>query len=167
MSPHLVWPEHERGKLGSVGVVVDRHTGVKDGYALPAPPTDAPVVDFQVSSLRRVRRLVGEHGTQAGLSDGRVADLQLAVNEVATNSLLYGGGEGTVRVWRQDGWILCEVRDRGRIEDPLAGRRRPAPMTVGGYGLWIANQLCELVQLRTSSEGSIVRLHMRLPVHSG
>ena len=31
-----------------------------------------------------------------------------------------------------------------------------------GRGLWLANQLCNLVQIRSSPEGTTVRLHMRL-----
>jgi anti-sigma regulatory factor (Ser/Thr protein kinase) len=87
----------------------------------------------------------------------------LAVNEVATNSIRHGGGVGAARVWRADGAIVCEIADAGRIEDPLVGRRRPDAGTIGGRGLWIANQLCELVQMRTFAAGTVVRLHMRLP----
>jgi len=32
----------------------------------------------------------------------------------------------------------------------------------GGWGLWLANQLCDLVQLRELPEGSVVRLHQHL-----
>ena len=31
----------------------------------------------------------------------------------------------------------------------------------GGYGLWLANQLCDLVQIRSLPAGTAVRLHMR------
>ena len=58
--------------------------------------------------------------------------------------------------------MVCEVRDRGRIEEPLVGRRRPEPGARGGHGLWMANQLCDLVQLRSRRSGTSVRLHMRL-----
>jgi anti-sigma regulatory factor (Ser/Thr protein kinase) len=129
---------------------------------LPDPPQAVPVLSFAASSLRDVRALISAHAAQAGLSRGRAADLLLAVNEVATNSLLHGGGRGTVRVWREDDALVCEVRDEGRIEDPLAGRRRPASDSEGGRGLWLANQVCELVQLRTFLAGSVIRLHMRV-----
>lgn len=129
---------------------------------LPDPPRGAPVCIFDVDSLREVRVLLAAHAARAGLSDGRTADLLLAVNEIATNSLLHGGGRGTVRVWCQDDALVCEVRDEGRIEDPLAGRRRPSSDSHGGRGLWLANQLCELVQVRTFTAGSAVRLHMRI-----
>jgi anti-sigma regulatory factor (Ser/Thr protein kinase) len=59
--------------------------------------------------------------------------------------------------------LICEVRDQGRIDDPLVDRRRPRRDQAGGYGLWLANRLCDLVQLRSGSTGSAIRLHMRLP----
>jgi anti-sigma regulatory factor (Ser/Thr protein kinase) len=130
--------------------------------ALPDPPQGAEVMDFQLVSLREVRDRVANHGARAGLSEERIADLRLAVNEVATNSLVHGGGRGTLGVWYEGGAVICEVRDRGRIEDPLAGRRRPSAEGVGGHGLWLANQLCELVQVRTFASGGAVRLHMRV-----
>jgi len=152
----------------SLGISVDY-----PGAELLALPFDEPlpepsgygevVLDFDAGTLRDVRALVGTHSARAGLSDGRAADLLLAVNEVATNSLLHGGGRGTMRIWCESDVLVCEVRDEGCIEDPLAGRRRPAPGSVGGRGLWLANQLCELVQVRTFSSGSAVRLHMHLP----
>ena len=85
----------------------------------------------------------------------------LATHEVATNSIRHGGGEGTLRVWHEDGMVVCEVRDRGRLDQPLAGRARPELEDGGGWGLWLANQLCDLVQIRTLPDGNVVRLLLR------
>ena len=87
----------------------------------------------------------------------------LAVNEVATNSVRHGGGRGMLRIWQEPDALICEVRDGGRIDDPLAGRRRPGGAQIGGYGLWLANQVCDLVQVRSYADGSAVRVHMRTP----
>jgi hypothetical protein len=81
---------------------------------------------------------------------------------VATNSLLHGGGRGVLRTWTHDGTFFCEVSDGGRIRDPLAGRALPSDLLDGGRGLWIVNHLCDLVQVRSSPAGSVVRLHMGL-----
>ena len=69
---------------------------------------------------------------------------------------------GTVRVWKENGTLLCEVQDEGRIEAPLAGRIKPRPDQLTGRGLWLVNQLCDLVQIRSSEQGNVVRLHMSL-----
>ena len=84
----------------------------------------------------------------------------LAVNEIAANSVQHGGGSGTLRIWREGDVLTCEIRDSGHLDDPLADRRRPAPGEDGGRGLWLANQLCDLVQVRSFTTGTTVRLHM-------
>jgi anti-sigma regulatory factor (Ser/Thr protein kinase) len=82
------------------------------------------------------------------------------VNEIATNSVRHGGGQGVLRVWEDGEALICQVEDRGRIEEPLVGRQRPVLDQPDGRGLWLANQLCDLVQVRTFENGSAVRVHM-------
>lgn len=134
--------------------------GLLDG-ALPPPPDGATFgMDFGKSDLRHVRQLVSERAGTAGLDIRRTEDLVLAACEVATNSIQHGGGKGTLRVWYKDGKLVCDVHDTGRITDPLVGRERPPIDQPSGRGLWIANQLCDLVQIRSGEEGTQVRLQM-------
>ena len=53
------------------------------------------------------------------------------------------------------------IADDGRIDDPLAGRKRPDVDACSGRGLWMVNQLCELVQIRSTLTGTAVRMHFR------
>ena len=122
---------------------------------LAPPPSNARVLGFELDTLVEVRRLTAECAT--GLGHDRGEDLVLAVAEAAANSVRHGGGRGILRIWHDDGSVICELRDRGRIDDPLAGRRAPNHEQIGGRGLWIANTVCDLVQIR---EGA-VRLHMK------
>jgi len=94
------------------------------------------------------------------MDDVKVQDFILAVSEVSTNSLRYGGGRGVARVWTNGATSVFEIRDEGVIDRALAGRIRPTPGQPSGYGLWLANQVCDLVQIRTFDSGSVVRLHM-------
>jgi anti-sigma regulatory factor (Ser/Thr protein kinase) len=128
---------------------------------LPDPPRRPQEFSFQTGMLPDVRAFVYQHATNSGLSATRTAELVLAVNEVVTNSLRHGGGHGTLAAWRDDYGVICDVRDGGRISRPLVGRERPTTDQEGGRGLWLANQLCDLVQIRSSLAGTIVRLHMR------
>ena len=128
---------------------------------LPAPPYTPRELTFRRGTVRDVRTFVAARAAGAGLSNRRLGDLLLAVTEIATNSVRHAGGWGMLRVWRDDEALVCEVRDSGCIEEPLAGRERPAEAQVGGYGLWLANQLCDLVQVRSFAAGNVVRLHMR------
>jgi anti-sigma regulatory factor (Ser/Thr protein kinase) len=128
---------------------------------LPEPPPEAEELPFAAGSLASVRRMVELRARGAGLSHERAGDLVLAVNEVATNSIRHGGGYGVLRAWLTADTLIFEVADAGAIADPLAGRERPASGQSGGHGLWLCNQVCELVQLRTFASGSVVRLHTR------
>ena len=89
-------------------------------------------------------------------------DLVLAVSEVATNSVVHASGGGTLHAWEESGSLMCEVRDDGHLQYPLTGRERPAAGQTSGRGLWLANHVCDLVQMRTSGTGNVVRLHMSL-----
>ena len=126
---------------------------------LPAPPTGAEVISY-LSDLRPMRRLVEDYAGRNGLSDDRTASLVLAASELAANTLRHTSGGGTVRVWHTRLEILCQVEDAGWITDPLAGRRR-RPAAEPGHGLWLVNQVCDLVELRSGQAGTTVRLHMR------
>jgi len=129
--------------------------------ALPDPPPDAKVL-FYDADLRRVRALVASEAVQAGLPDPRVSDLVLAVSEVAANTLRHTPAGGVLHVWCGYDEVICQTHDRGWITDPLAGRRRPPVDRPGGQGLWVVNQVCDLVELRTGHTGTTVRMHMGL-----
>lgn len=130
--------------------------------ALPPPPDDATALEFEREELSSIRELVGHETAVASLPAERGSDLVAAVSELAANSVIHGGGRGTLHVWREPGAFLAEVHDRGTIEQPLVGRLRPGLEQEGGRGLWMVNQLCDLVQIRSGPEGSGIRLRMNL-----
>lgn len=121
-------------------------------------PEDADSMSLSPRTLSTVRRWIRELGLAAGLSKDRAVDLVLAVAEAAANAIRHGGGAGIVFAWRRDGELIVEVRDSGRLADPLAGRLRPPLTAKGGRGLWLMHQLCDLVEL---SPG-LFRLHLSL-----
>ncbi|MET0628076.1 MAG: sensor histidine kinase [Acidimicrobiia bacterium] len=132
----------------------------------PLPEPTVPVREHRFATdteIVALRELVAERARASGLPAQGVADIVLAVHEIATNSIRYGGGYGDARVWHDDAGLVCEIRDRGYITDPLVGRRAPRGDAVGGRGIWIANHLADLVQLRSSPAGTTVRVHVRTP----
>jgi anti-sigma regulatory factor (Ser/Thr protein kinase) len=130
---------------------------------LPSPPARAEAVSYR-TGLRPIRSLVERRACRSGLSGDRAASLVLAVSELAANTLRHTSAGGMVHIWDTPGEILCQVQDRGWIADPLAGRTRRDAVEPG-HGLWLVNQLCDLVELRTGQAGTTVRLHMRRPRH--
>ena len=144
--PHLRYGGHEHA--------VDEFT--RD---LPGPPPTAEEIPFGVHDLAGLRSVVRRLGGMAGLHPDATDDLVLAAHELAANSVLHGGGGGVLRGWRDSRALVLEVSDRGVILDPLVGRGRARSVDEGGRGVWMANQLCDLVQVRSSPRGTSVRLH--------
>ncbi|MBV9380302.1 MAG: sensor histidine kinase [Streptosporangiaceae bacterium] len=124
---------------------------------LPPAAADAEPLAFG-ADISGVREFAARHARAAGLDSGRVSDLVIAVSEIAGNALDHGGG--VIRAWCPGGELICQVEDAGHITDPLAGRRRP-PDAPSGHGLWLVNQLCDLVETRTGPAGTTTRIHMR------
>jgi anti-sigma regulatory factor (Ser/Thr protein kinase) len=127
---------------------------------LPAPPATAETLGYQ-ASLQPVRRLVAGHARRAGLPSERIADLVLAASEIAGNTLRHTGAGGTLHVWHTGEEVVCQIQDQGWITDPLAGRIRQ-PADERGHGLWVVNQVCDLVELRTGQGGTTIRMHMSI-----
>jgi anti-sigma regulatory factor (Ser/Thr protein kinase) len=129
---------------------------------LPEPPASARAIAFDVETLPAVRAAVRRYAHEAGLAQAPTDRLVLASGELTSNSVRHGGGGGTMRLWRDDGSLVCEITDHGRIDDPLLDRRRPERDQLGGWGLWIANQACDLLQLRSLPGGTVARLHVQV-----
>lgn len=142
------------------------HSGMAAGNVLvdPLPDLGPPIIElrFDLDALSELRAAVREHAADLGLAGHRVSDFVLVADELATNSVRHGGGGGTMRLWRQSSYAICEVHDEGVITDPLVGRRRPDfTHHVGGAGLWTANRLCDLLLIRSrEAYGTSVRAHL-------
>lgn len=127
---------------------------------LPEPVTQAETVEAGAAvDIVLARRLAGARAAGAGLPPTRVADVQLVVTELLTNSVDHGGGTGTLRIWLDGGRFVCEVRDHGTISDPLAGRRPARPGQPRGRGLLLVNQIADLVRLHTGNGWTVIRAY--------
>jgi anti-sigma regulatory factor (Ser/Thr protein kinase) len=129
-------------------------------FPLSRPPARAQRFDY-TADLRSVRASVSRYAQDAGLTADRLPDLVIAVGEVIANTLRHTSGGGTVCIWHTRSEVICQISDTGHITDPLVGLRRP--LGPGGLGLWVVNQVCDLVELRTGERGTTIRMHMSLP----
>jgi anti-sigma regulatory factor (Ser/Thr protein kinase) len=127
---------------------------------LPRPPRSALAYWFDMHSLAATRRLVADFATTAGLSEERVDDLVLSVNELTTNSIEHANGGGELLVWQEGDAVVCEVRDSGVLRDPMVGRLKPTLSSNGGYGVVMVNLLCDLVRIHSGEEGTAIRVHV-------
>jgi anti-sigma regulatory factor (Ser/Thr protein kinase) len=129
-------------------------------WPLEPPPAEVAACQFE-GDFRRLRQFVASDARVVSLGVERSRQLLLSVNEAATNAFKYGDGHCEVKIWRDDASVVSEVSSGGWFEDPLAGRRRPPKDAVSGRGLWLINQLCDMVELRSAKPATVVRMHMR------
>ncbi|MCL3998928.1 sensor histidine kinase [Streptomyces lavenduligriseus] len=177
----LLCPYDTTGGNASLEEMVRCHPEIRaDGHTSPCTDFDPrapfdfaplshpcdPYEEFSFTSgdLPALRDKITSCAERLGLGGRKLRELHLAATEVATNSIRHGGGQGTLRTWSEEQRLVCEFRDSGYIADPLVGRVRPGPTQVGGRGLWLAHQMCDLVEIRSTPEtGTVVRLHAELP----
>ncbi|MFF9620425.1 anti-sigma factor RsbA family regulatory protein [Streptomyces griseosporeus] len=127
---------------------------------LPPAPSGVPPFAFTADALSPARHHAVAEGRRLGLTGVRLDDLALVTAELTTNSVVHGGGSGTLRVWADGGYVVCEVRDAGRLTDPLAGRRPVPRDRRGGRGLLLVNLVSDLVRMHTGDEGTAVRAYL-------
>ncbi|MEU9152304.1 sensor histidine kinase [Streptomyces sp. NPDC048417] len=126
-------------------------------YNLPLPPAPSVAFAFDAGSLPTARHFATAEAARLGLTGVRLHDLALITAELTTNSVVHGGGSGTLWVWGEGEYVVCEVADKGHLTDPLAGRRPAAGDQRGGRGLLLVNLVADLVRVHTGTAGTTIR----------
>jgi MEDS: MEthanogen/methylotroph, DcmR Sensory domain len=135
------------------------HAGTMFGQGLPEP---CGPFEYRVLTEGNSHDLGGwvfRHAAAAGLPVERAHRLSTAVQEISRGGLRDSEGDGLVRLWREDSSLVCEVKDRSVVADPMVGRRPPRYEGRRGRSIRRANELCDLVQIRSTSDGTAVRVH--------
>jgi anti-sigma regulatory factor (Ser/Thr protein kinase) len=146
---------------------VSRH-GLQPAGTSAAPPVLDMV--FDASTLDTLRAKVRASATKAGFADDRIADVVLAVHELAANAVRHGGGEGQLRMWNQAGALHCQVDDgdiaaAGPDSTPDQILTNSLPCQPG-HGLWVVRQVADRMQSLSGSHGTSVMIafdHGSLP----
>ena len=124
-------------------------------------PTEPMSEHIFAGDLRSLRHAVDADPSLEGLTRERREDVVFVVNEAATNVVRHGDGRCTARLWHDGRSVVSEVSFDTSVPDVLAGRRRPLSDAPSGRGLWLINQVCDLVELRTGGTGTTLRMHVR------
>jgi anti-sigma regulatory factor (Ser/Thr protein kinase) len=127
-------------------------------------------VAFDASTLPVVRAEARGCAIQAGLSGDRVADVVLAIHELAANAVIHGSGAGRMRAWNLGGALHFQVDDGDLLvsDDPQAGHGdmaaaaprftsdhttvNPLPCEPG-HGLHVVQQVADRMQSMSGSRG--------------
>jgi len=105
-----------------------------------------------------------------------MADVKTAVSEAVTNSIVHGYGKrkGTVRMhalYREDGLLVVDIRDRGCGIADIARAREPFFTTLegeerSGMGFTVMESFMDSVEVRSRpGEGTTVRMYKQLQAH--
>ena len=128
---------------------------------LPANPAAVTYMVRKSEDLGPARSFAVDYAGWVGLSEDGVEDLQLIATELATNSLMYTNGACRLAFWRHDDHVICEARDGGRFDDPLAGWLDPGPGGPASRGLFLVNAMSDLVRTHTTANGTTIRAYLR------
>jgi anti-sigma regulatory factor (Ser/Thr protein kinase) len=116
--------------------------------------------------IGRVRRMIKQIATDAGMAKNRADNLVLAAGEAMTNALKHGLA-GTVRIYNADGLLRIAIEDHGPGIDALT---LPKATLLKGYstkpslgmGYALILELADKVYLCTGPSGTIVVLEMTI-----
>ena len=172
---------------GNAAKVVENHRrdGVMTDAELPAPRTVVPIepslllaTAFDQAQVTGLRHSVTSCAHGSGLSGQRLDDFVLAVNELITNAVRHGGGQGWLRLWERNGELVCEVADHGPgiSERRLRDRERPDTAEFAiviadafqgiGLGGALAEQLAEAAIERGVRRFSATVLHENVAIRA-
>jgi len=111
------------------------------------------VVPAVLKEIDRVRRFLKDYVAGLGLDEEDSLKVELALHEICVNVAMYAypeepHGEMAVRLWREDGVLVIEVRDKGvpfnpvkkKNPDLLVKLRRGLP---GGLGVYFYRTLMD------------------------
>jgi len=124
-----------------------------------SPPAMDLIGAEPVQARSATRRLVAAAGLSAEAEEGLVG----AVSEVVTNAALHGEPPVRMRGWVGSGRAVITVSDAGSGPTDLQVGMRPMPRDPGegGFGLWLARQMCSELAMGVVDGGFTVRLVAR------
>lgn len=127
---------------------------------LVSDPSAVRYTARKLGDLSGARAFAASYAQWFGLSPDQTADLQLIASELTTASLTHGTCR--LALWREGNHVVCEARDDGCLDDPLAGRRPYGSDSERGRGLYVVNAVADLVRTYTTADETTIQAYLRL-----
>ena len=163
MHVHFTTPD---GRHVESSAGVSAETVVAGRPPRPPDPVEArrPDIEMDDPTPAGARRGVLALGRAAGIGDDALDDLRITVSEVVSNAWLHGRPPVRMRAWAGADRLVVTVTDHGAgPDDPLVGLVPASGLEPGGWGLWIAHQLCRDIDLVPTDDAFTVRLTVPVP----
>jgi hypothetical protein len=155
--PVVVEADTYRGSTRYGGAVHVEHLFTA---TLPEPAAPTTVVTFDPHRHRHIRQILRAAST-AGVPDDRAVKLAAAIDQIA-RAAIQDTGQVSIRLWPDQAALVCEVTDPGTIDDPMIGRHTDRARAPRDRAARLANELCDLVQIRSSTAiGTATRISTR------
>jgi hypothetical protein len=131
-------------------------------FAGPLPDPDQPITNVAFDPRRHghIQQILRTAST-AGLAMDRAVKLAAAIDEIA-RAAHRDSGRSTIRIWFDQAVVTGEVTDPGTVDDPMIGRGPcRVPRSPRDRAIRLANELCDLAQVRSCGAGTTTRVHSR------
>jgi anti-sigma regulatory factor (Ser/Thr protein kinase) len=146
--------------------IYDEPVRIAARFNVPLPPPPAAALRLTYAGaddLPALRTQVADYAMACGIGNGRIAELVLAVNELAANTIEHTDtGRGVLSMWTEPDLLVCQIDDGGRLTDPMAGRKPPDGRSRRGRGLVLVQQMVDLLRIYSHPDGTSLRLHTHL-----
>lgn len=129
-------------------------------------------VPAELGQVPRVRAFIHDYVAGLGFGEEDRVKIELSLHEICVNIALYAYPEGrpgemTVRVWRDGGDLLIEVRDQGAPFDPVRKKDPDLRLklrcgTPGGLGVYFYKTLMDGLSYRRSRGRNVLTLRKAL-----
>ncbi|MCP4352493.1 MAG: ATP-binding protein [Desulfobacterales bacterium] len=121
--------------------------------------------DFPASTavLGKIGELAADAGREAGFSDVEIGDIQLAIDEACTNTIIHGLKKDPERIfrlvlqWKSDN-IEILIHESGEPFDPDKVRKPDTDAClenrpIGGLGIYFVRKIMDEVEYRVDADG--------------
>jgi len=149
------------GYRGSTHYGGAHHANLLFSEPLPEPAAPTTVIAFDPDRHRHIDRLT-RAAVAAGVTADQATELATAAAEIAT-AAHHDSGRVRILLWQDRTAVLCEITDPAVIDNPMTGRSA-TPVTGSDRrdrAIRLANELCDLVQVRSGQDGTTIRIHTR------
>lgn len=131
------------------------HGGRLSGTKLPKPGVPVRTVIVDPAHHSHVSEILTIAANQ-GVRIDRAVKLAAAVEEIAA-AVDRDNFDVRIRVWSERAALVCEVLDPDTVHDPPA-RWRTGDFSARDRAVRLANEMCDLVQVRSGPAGTATRL---------
>ncbi|MFI9025525.1 ATP-binding protein [Streptomyces sp. NPDC053560] len=128
-------------------------------------PANVLDLTFEAATdLAGLRHRVRQCAMEMGLTPHRTSDFILAVNEIAANAIVHGGGKARIILTHTGTGLRCVIADKGPGAAGSAQGADPFDKDGAehGRGLWVARALADWFDVVACDAGTTVTLETLL-----